>query len=330
MARFLRKSKHDHVSHRPCEFLLEEDRKFFADKRWFTVKAKTRRQYDARVQLLKETYGGITFGHLAQYLRLHDAHVVATKRATISAVSDYRWCTFDPLTTEEVTTLMFTLDTMETEEAERMERAALTPKQFKQFVQFMITNKAPYDVIEGAEVMHDLACRSFNIRDLTRQRWHTLHRTVECEKKGTDLMKRRKGKFDVKPYQQERTHQILTDRAKQLSERKLEINAAMFPDWDADLVSRLMRQCAEHHKWPADFVYCCYCLRHSAAAEEYEKAHEMAKAAVRKLLAHRAAGNEMRYGASNTLRRGRRGRRMRDDDVEETDDAEEGDDDDGE
>ena len=87
----------------------------------------------------------------------------------------------------------------------------------------------------------------------------------------------------------------------------------MFLDWDADLVSRLMRQCV------ASRLHLLLLL-----PSTLEKAHEMAKAAVRKLLAHRAAGNEMRYGASNMLRRGRRERRMCDDEVEEeTDDAEE-------
>lgn len=303
-----RKSKHDRHTHRTGEFLDEEDRLFFAQLRWKTVKDTTRRQYNGRVAMLDEKYGGHEFGHVARYVHLHKEHAVATKRATVSAVSDYRWCEMSPMTTDEVATLTFALDALEVEEQERMERATLTPAQFAQLISYMVANDVSIDAIEGAEVMCDLACRTFNIRDLTRERLHLGTQEVECEKKGTDLMKRRKGKYDLKRYETGRTHQILQERAAEAKQKNMPMNAALFPAWDPDEVSQAMRACAKKHKWPADFVYCCYCLRHTAAAAEYAKAHEVAKAAVRARLAHKAQGNEMRYGASTEERRARRGR----------------------
>ena len=59
------------------------------------------------------------------------------------------------------------------------------------------------DTLEGAQVMEDLGCRTFNVRDCTRERWDTHRRTVQCERKATELAKRRTGRYE--PYSMEST-----------------------------------------------------------------------------------------------------------------------------
>lgn len=308
-----KKTKHDLLARGEVKFLGGreglKDRDWFSRLRWRTVAPNTRKQYDGKVKFLKHKYGGYAFGHLVRYLRVENRHVVATKRGMISAVSDTRWCNHDPMPRTELEQLTFTLDVMEIEEADRVERASLTPEMYKQFLYELHRSGIPIDTQEGAEVMHDLASRTFNIRDMTRDRINLTLRTVQCERKATQLNKKRNGRYDVKPILTSRVHFILARRLRLMQEQHLPGNAAVFQNWQPELIGKLLRKCATNYDWPTGVHYCCYCLRHTAAAAAYADAHEIAKKAVRDRLAHKGAGNEMRYGASIALKKERRGTR---------------------
>lgn len=315
MTRGGRKTKHDLLARGEIKFLddgeeAEMDRKFLAEYRWKTVSPKTRRQYTGRYNYVKERYGGDTFGHLVRYIRTDKRHVVATKRGVLSAVNHVRYCQYDSVPREHVDALTYVLDAMECEEAEREVRASLTPEMYDQLIKELKNTKTvPLDTCDGAEVMYGLACRTFNIRDMSVDRVNMQMRTVQCERKATELRKRKDGRYDVKPITTDRAHQILEQRLAEMKRLGLARNVCMFQEWQPDMIGRVMRRCAKKYNWPDGVIYCCYCLRHTAANAAYEQAHEVAKAAVRSRLAHGGPGNEMRYGASTALKKERRGMR---------------------
>jgi integrase len=312
MSRGGKKTKHDLLARVPLEFLEDaegaKDRKWFEAFRWKTVAPKTRRQYRQRHKYVVDKYGGHTFAHLVRYLRVDKKHVVATKRGTVSAVNHVRFCMWDKVPREHVEALTYALDAMEVEEAEREERASLSVEMYEQLIHELYrSGTVPPDTCAGAEVMYGLACRTFNIRDMTVDRVNLQLNTVQCERKATELNKRRGGRYDVKAIGTNRARDILQKRMIEAKQKGLARNVALFQDWQPDLVGKTMRECARKYRWPAGVKYCCYCLRHTAATVEYEKAHEAAKTAVRERLAHRSTGNEMRYGASTAVKKERRG-----------------------
>ena len=82
-----------------------EDEEWFASLRRQTVSEDTRQKYESREKLIQRVTGGNQFGHIIQYFKTYNAHVVATKRGSISAVAHVRWCAGDPLTKDEIDAL---------------------------------------------------------------------------------------------------------------------------------------------------------------------------------------------------------------------------------
>jgi hypothetical protein len=238
-----------------------------------TVAKSTRVDYEAKFRRVEKAVGRkVCYESLVEYAFLNEDKAATTMKQMKSACAYVLRCRGEPLTAFEDEDLNRVYDGLFDRPTplanERKWRGDISGNRLDQLLD-ELCQKGPKGVAlaEACSVMYECTLRPHDVEEFSSR-----HIVMGCDngeppyvismRKAKAVAKDRLGKYEAHPIMSRECSAYLE------SKTSLAPDQRMFPDWDAAVLNRYIRECAVKHGWPPQYQWVVHGIRHGAATKE--------------------------------------------------------------